>query len=74
MTKVKKEETNGATTAQSEQGLIPVAELAVEIGLSSWELAGLVRTQGWTDDKAVTQAEFDEALTRFRNRRVGGGR
>ncbi|ABB40175.1 hypothetical protein Dde_3381 [Oleidesulfovibrio alaskensis G20] len=51
-----------------------VAELAAIHGLKPWELAGMLRAESWTDDKSVTKAEFDAAVTRLRERRVGGGR
>ncbi|MFA9394790.1 MAG: hypothetical protein ACERJ1_08770 [Halodesulfovibrio sp.] len=50
-----------------------VHELAAAQKLEKWELAGLVRAEGWTEDKAVTEAEFNAAYTRFQNRAIGLG-
>ena len=71
MSKGKKDE---PLSSSDRAALQQVAELAAIHGLKPWELAGMVRAEGWTDDKAVTKAEFDAAVTRLRERRVGGGR
>lgn len=71
MSKGKKDESLSNTERAA---LKQVAELAAMHDLKSWELAGLIRAEGWTDDKAVTNAEFAAAVTRLHSRRVGGGR
>ncbi|SHI60917.1 hypothetical protein [Halodesulfovibrio aestuarii] len=52
---------------------VAVHELAATQKLEAWELAGLVRSEGWTEDKAVTEAEFSAAYARFQNRALGLG-
>lgn len=51
-----------------------VAVLANRRRVLSWQLAGLLRLMGWTDDKLVTEEEFKDALNLLRERRIGGGR
>jgi hypothetical protein len=54
--------------------LAPVEELAGHAGITSWELAGLMRAAGWAPGKQATKEEFGRALDRFRKRPQGGGR
>jgi hypothetical protein len=53
--------------------LQPVVKLAAKRAIPGWELAGLMRAAGWAEGKQVTADEFDSALQRFRERRIGGG-
>lgn len=66
----------GKTTVQKpvKEPLHPVETLADDHGLPSWETAALVTATGWAQGKQVTEAEFESALTKFRNRPQGGGR
>lgn len=52
---------------------LAVQEHATAQQLEAWELAGLVRAEGWIEDKAVTKAEFSAAYARFQNRAIGLG-
>ena len=63
-----------AADAQKDAALFPVEQLADERELPVWELAALRHATGWADGKQVSATEFDQALTRFRNRPQGGGR
>jgi hypothetical protein len=54
--------------------LQPVEELAAEFKVKPWELAGLMRAARWSSGKQVARAAFVGALSRFRDRRQGGGR
>lgn len=53
---------------------LEVTALAEKRTLPTWELAGLMQAAGWAPGKQVTETAFDDALTRFRNRPLGGGR
>lgn len=54
-------------------GLQPVEELAMDLGISAGELAGLRRATGWLSGKQVTAEQFDEAVAQFRARPMGSG-
>ena len=58
---------------EQEVALSPVEALAGGRKIPAWELAGLRRAMRWAEGKQVTEAEFDAALERFRNRPQGGG-
>lgn len=74
MSKSKKDEPLSTAESVERAALMQVAELAAIHGIKPWEMAAVIRAEGWTDDKAVTGAEFDAALTRLRERRIGSGR
>ena len=40
----------------------------------TWQQASVCRLMGWADGKAVTNAEYMDALEKLKTRRVGGGR
>lgn len=61
-----------ASTAKEE--LKDVSGLAEDMGLKSWERAGLLSAAGWAEGKQVTRSAFEKALEGFRTRRQGGGR
>lgn len=49
-----------------------VTERATDQQLPDWQLLSICRSTEWTVDKQVTKAEFNEALTSFENRTMGG--
>ena len=69
-----KESKAKAAAAKKDPELFPVEQLAEAKGLPDWELAALRQATGWADGKQVSDAGFDQALTRFRSRPQGGGR
>jgi len=54
--------------------LHPVEELAVARGVGTATMVAICRASGWLPGKQVTEAEFDQALEKFRGRAMGGGR
>lgn len=71
--------TQGQETAQAPTGRAtatpgdprPLAAWATERGAPAWLVAGLLRHQGWTEDRAVSAAEYDQAVTAFERRPLG---
>jgi|GEM_PF-1433467 hypothetical protein len=59
---------------QDNAGLKPVRSWIIAQRLASWQSAALLRARGWTDDKRVSQADFDRALKETLNRPLGGRR
>lgn len=51
-----------------------MAQLSRTLRIPGWQLAGILRQQGWEEDRLVTEAEFLAALQDFKTRRMGGGR
>jgi hypothetical protein len=62
------------STGTKKEALSPVETLAETNGLLSWETAGLMKAAGWAQGKQVSEKQFQQALTKFRNRPQGGGR
>lgn len=60
----------GKTSAEA--GLKKVSDLAEAKQLATWQTAALLRAQGWTGDKLVTETEFDQALNALKSRGQGG--
>ncbi|MBU1002790.1 MAG: hypothetical protein KKE73_09730 [Proteobacteria bacterium] len=56
------------------EGLYPVDELATINDLAPWELASLKRFAGWAEGRQVSEDDFNNALTLFRGRTMGGGK
>jgi len=63
-----------ARKQQTKEEELGVTALAEKRALPPWELAGLMQAAGWAPGKQVTETAFDDALTRFRTRPLGGGR
>lgn len=51
--------------------LEPVEDLASRLGIKDWELAGIMRMQGWAPGKWVSEKEIESALTAFGERPMG---
>ncbi len=62
-------EAPGATATLGE--LRPLAAWAAERRTPVWKVAGLLRHQGWTEDRAVSAAEYDQAVAAFERRPLG---
>lgn len=62
-------EAPGAAATPGE--LRPLAAWAAERRTPAWKVAGLLRHQGWTEDRAVSAAEYDQAVTAFERRPLG---
>ena len=60
--------------AKAKEEELDLAALAEKSALPSWELAGLMQAAGWAPGKQITETAFNDALKRFRNRPLGGGR
>ncbi len=61
------------TPKKAGPALYPVEELAEQLGVAAWELAGLMRAARWAEGKQVSEAEFTQALQNLRSRPLGGG-
>ena len=61
-----------ATAAGGE--LESLSVLADRHRVPTWQQASVCRLMGWADGKAVTNAEYMDALEKLKTRRVGGGR
>ena len=61
-----------ATAAGGE--LESLSVLADRHRVPTWQQASVCRLMGWADGKAVTIAEYMDALEKLKTRRVGGGR
>lgn len=59
-------------TKKAKEKLSGIHEQAKKEGLANWELAALLRHEGWTDDKMVSAADFGLAVARLRQKRQGG--
>lgn len=57
---------------QTENALVPLAELAQTHRVPTWQQAALHRLMDWEDGKLVTDAEYQSALARLSGRRMGG--
>jgi len=58
---------------KTKETLKPVEDLAKAANIPAWELAALRQGMDWAEGKHVTEAEFNTALDRLRNRPQGGG-
>lgn len=64
----------GKTAKPAKGELESMAVLANRHRIPAWQQAAILRYMGWTADKLVTDAEYQEAIEAIRNRRIGGGR
>lgn len=55
-------------------GLKPVRAWIMAQRLAGWQSAALLRAMGWTEDKQVSEAEFNQALKSAMARPQGGSR
>jgi len=67
-----KAETEKPKTASAKPGPIKVGDWVERKKLATWQSAALLRAQGWLNDKTVTEAEFDQALSALKTRNQGG--
>lgn len=61
-------------SGQDGSGLKPARTWISGQRLASWQSAALLRAMGWTDDKQVSEAEFNRALKAVLARPQGGSR
>lgn len=61
-----------ATEEKPAAELASVEELAGKFRAPSWQTAALNRFMGWEAGKKVTEKEYQAALARLKNRRIGG--
>ena len=54
--------------------LADIEALASSSSLPDWERVGLMHAMDWAPGKQITEAAFNDALEKFRNRPQGGGR
>ena len=66
-------ETEGVVAAADGE-LESLSVLADLHRVPTWQQASVCRLMGWADGKAVTNAEYMDALEKLKTRRVGGGR
>ena len=66
-------ETEGVVAAADGE-LESLSVLADRHRVPTWQQASVCRLMGWADGKAVTNAEYMDALEKLKTRRVGGGR
>jgi len=67
-----KAETKKPNTASAKPGLVKVGDWVEKKKLATWQSAALLRAQSWLNDKTVTEAEFDQALSALKTRNQGG--
>lgn len=70
---VEASETEGVVAAADGE-LESLSVLADRHRVPTWQQASVCRLMGWADGKAVTNAEYMDALEKLKTRRVGGGR
>jgi hypothetical protein len=67
----KKIETEMPPEEVVQAALQPVMILAKEYDVPAWELAALLRAEGWTEDKCITEEELTKAREELQKRAVG---
>ena len=61
-------------TKNKQPALYPLQQLVRKYGLQPWEQAALLRAEGWTSDKQITDEAFAAAKLRLQTRTVAGGK
>jgi hypothetical protein len=61
-------------SAAQQSMLQPIDQLAAERGVPAHALAGMCRFYGWAEGKQLTATEFEECMSAYRVRPMGGCR